>query len=74
MERGWEQNLTLTLIYRWLCDLPPKRSGTWNAKFQSGLHEGVDLLTYSVRTILSEPTFLECIDTQIFLPMVLRYK
>ena len=74
MERGWEQNQTLTLIYRWLCDLPPKLAGTWNGKFQSGFHEGVDVLTYSVRTILSEPKFLEYIDNQIFLTTVLRYK
>ena len=40
-------------------------------KFLSGLHEGVNVRTYSVRTILSEPKFLGCIDIQIFLPMVL---
>ena len=43
---------------RWLCDLPPKCEGTWNAKFQSGLHEGMDVGTYSVRKILLKPTFL----------------
>ena len=37
-----------------------------------GLHEGVDVRTCSVRTILPEPKFLGCIDHQIFLPMVLR--
>ena len=40
-------------------------------KFLSGLHEGVNVRTYSVRTILSEPKFLGCIDNQIFLLMVL---
>ena len=45
--------------------------------FIPGLHEGVDVRTY-VRTIFSEPKFLECIDNQIFLPFgaplrVLRY-
>ena len=45
----------------------------WNAKCESGLHEGVDVLTYFARTILSEPKFLGFIDNQIFLPMVLRY-
>ena len=50
----------------------PKRAGIWNAKFQSGLHEGVNVRTCSVRTILPEPKFLGCIDHQIFLSMVLR--
>ena len=45
---------------RWLCDLPPKCAGTWNAKFQSGLHEGMDVGTYSVRKILLKPKFLGC--------------
>ena len=45
---------------RWLCDLPPKCAGTWNAKFQSGLHEGMDVGTYSVWTILLKPKFLGC--------------
>ena len=30
----------------WLCDLLPKRACTRNAKFQPGLHEGVDVRTY----------------------------
>ena len=67
-KRGLRQNLTSTLKYRWLCDLPPKLAGTWHAKFQSGLHEGVDVFTYSVRTILSEPKFLECIITKFSYP------
>ena len=56
----------------WLCNLPPKRAVTWNAKFHPGLHEGVDVRA-DVRTIFSEPKFIECIiDNQIFSPMVLR--
>ena len=27
-KRGLRQNLTSTLKYRWLCDLPPKLAGT----------------------------------------------
>ena len=33
----------------------------------------MDILTYFVRTILSEPKFLGFLDNQIFLPMVLRH-
>ena len=48
--------------------LPPKRAGTWTAKFQPGLQGGVDV----IRMIFSEPKFLECMDNPNFLPMVLR--
>ena len=56
-----------------LSALTPKGAGAWNAKFHPSLHEGVDKRT-DVQTIFSEPKFLGCIDNQIFLPMVLRYK
>ena len=46
--------------------------GPWNAKVYPGLHEEVDVGTYLVRTIFSEPKFLGCINDQIFLTMVLR--
>ena len=44
--------------------------GAWNAKFHpSYMNIG---WTY-VQTTLSEPEFLDCIDKQIFVPMMLRY-
>ena len=47
---------------------PARRA--WNAKFHpSYMNIG---WTY-VQTTLSEPEFLECIDKQIFVPMMLRY-
>ena len=42
--------------------------GAWNAKF----HPSYMNIGY-VQTTFSEPEFLECIDKQIFVPMMLRY-
>ena len=39
----------------------PKRTSAWNAKFHPGLHE----VRTHIRTILSEPKLLGCIDNQI---------
>ena len=39
--------------------------------FNRAYMKGGNVCTYSVRTILSEPKFLGCIDNQIFLPTVL---
>ena len=66
------------VFYHWnsvwlLSALTPKGAGTWNAKFHPSLQELVDKRT-DVRTIFSEPKFFGCIDNQIFLPMVRRYK
>ena len=44
--------------------------GAWNAKFHPS-YKNIGW-TY-VQTTLSEPEFLECIDKQIFVPMMLRY-
>ena len=59
--------------FGWPCDLPPKRAGACNAKFHHGLLEWVDVCMCAW-TIFSEPKFFGCIDNQIFLPMVRRYK
>ena len=56
----------------WPCNLPPKRAGCLKCEISPQL-TWRGAFTY-VRTIFSEPKFLGCIDNQIFLPMVLRYR